>query len=371
MAFLGFGSSEDNRERMMIAAYYQQQQLQQQLQQQAQIAQQAEAKRVADAAEASRVAEEQRIAGIRAQEAEMARQAAARTAPVAPTVDPTKAAATVAQVPDIVAPAKNKTFADYQPFLNQRLALEGIGSDNPAYNEITNFFTGRVNEELSRDPSGLGFDPSTLYGETYNTLAEAQKRRYNAQLDTQLPSGFERTAFADTADDAVLDSILNSQRGTARSAVDTARSRGQLNDAGFAAALKGLDDAYTTGRSQAQEIGSGVLDRYRSALSTASSGLRDRANASSYGVNFDLAGGINDIRNRASGYASSLEGDIRSAIGERNFFDTNTLLGKAGTAQGFVNPGVKVGVPNDALTQTFIQNAEEKARRVQPNVGVF
>lgn len=157
-------------------------------------------------------------------------------------------------------------------------------------------------------------------------------------LDATYGNDYSYNTFGDASDDPIINAILSKQRGNAQTTIDMAKQRGQLNTAGYNAALSGLNDAQTTGLSDANAAGGAVLSRYRQNLDDALASLRN--NAAGANLNsFDLEGAKTGIANRVSDLNQNLTNDITAAVGSKNYFDTGKILGAAGTQQGYVNPG--------------------------------
>lgn len=117
-------------------------------------------------------------------------------------------------------------------------------------------YGGLLNQEVDRiattipdlaENPGTFFDPSFV-DRVLNNEQTATRDRNTRTVRGQFGEGFERNAVGDTSDDAILDSILGEQYGTARSTIDRARERGDLNDVGYTSALGSLDKAKDTGR---------------------------------------------------------------------------------------------------------------------------
>lgn len=190
----------------------------------------------------------------------------------------------------------------------------------------------------SRTGAAPGIDPSVAAAQANETALNDYRTGLAKDLDTTYGNDYSYKTFGDTADDAIINSILGKQRNTAQTAIDMAKQRGQLNTAGYNAALSGLNDAQTAAFSDANSVGAGVLGKYRQNLDDALAALRSGA-AGAQLNSFDLEGGKTNIANRIYDMNKNLSGDISSAVGAKNYFDTGKILGTAGTQQGYVNPG--------------------------------
>lgn len=241
---------------------------------------------------------------------------------------------------------------DPEGYLGARLGSAGIGG--PESERIASLYRSA----LSANP---GSDIPSAYNQAFETAQGDYRQGLLNQINNAYGNDLSTRAFADTADDEIINSILGKQRVSAQEGIDRAKSRGQLNTAGVNAATTSLGDLETRGRAEANQLGGGVLSRYRQNLDEALSGLRGRANTAGIGQRFDLAGGFQDINNRVENFQRSLGGDVQAAIGDRNFLNLGDILGRAGAQQGMVNPG------KFAVAQT---EDEDKKKQIQ-NRGVF
>lgn len=206
--------------------------------------------------------------------------------------------------------------------------------------------------DLDQNP-GSFFDPSFV-DRVLNNEQTAARDRNNRNVRSAFAPGFERTAVGDTSDDAILDSILEGQYSDARGTIDRARSRGDLNDQGYNAALGELDTARGTGRTTLTGIGDTVLGRYRDELT----GIANRANTAASGwslgdTDFDVNPFTTDLSSTRTRQQGSLEGDVRGAVGGTQLFDIGSILSK----------GAKVGGPTSgAEPNDFVQSVLNRRR---------
>lgn len=218
--------------------------------------------------------------------------------------------------------------------------------------------------ELNRVKSGLPeivdnandyFTPS-LWDNVWGDVRTNEKRKLGQGMDEFIGDGFDYNTFADTADDSILDGIIGDQYGDSLSTLQRALARGTINDAGMGYATKKLDQQKTAGRAKAEDMGLGVLQGYRTNLKNTATGIRGRLN------NWDLGDALNldtertRVNDEAGRYRNRMEGDILNAIGDTSFFDTDTILGKAGQASGVMNnppPLSGIGAGASPLLQSF------------------
>lgn len=189
--------------------------------------------------------------------------------------------------------------------------------------------------EIVNDTSTL-FTP-TLYDDAYSTVRSTARSGLNKNLDEFMGNGFEYNAFQDNSDDDYINSILGDQKTEAQAALDRAKARGQINDVGYGTGLKELGNQEIAGRAKANQLGLGVLSGYRKGLGDYNTSQRTRVDNFDLGDNFDVGGVKNRFDQTVGGYKGGMQGDILAALGGQNFFNTDTLVGKAGNASGVTN----------------------------------
>jgi hypothetical protein len=226
-----------------------------------------------------------------------------------------------------------------------------------------NQFSSVINQGLQtqrmlvpqRDPNPGQYFTDDLIDSILNREQGNRRINYTNQVSSMFTPGDSMTRFADTADDSYITDILNTQRSAAQRSVDMARSRGNLNNTGYQAALTALDDMYKSGLSEAQSIGGGVLSGYRGQLDSVANDARTAANNYSLGTSFDPTTYKSRYDTLAGDLTGRLEGDLRSALGDQEFFDLGTIITRGGNTQGAVNP--KMGLADAIAERERVRNA--------------
>jgi hypothetical protein len=95
----------------------------------------------------------------------------------------------------------------------------------------------------------------------------------------------------------------------------------------------------------------------------------DSAAAWDFGSSYDPTAEANRIRGYADERRGQLEGDIRGAVGGREFFDVNSLLGKATARAG--NQTTPTTQGTSALYDTFENEAQRNSNSTRANEGTF
>ncbi|CAB4197407.1 hypothetical protein UFOVP1323_26 [uncultured Caudovirales phage] len=217
-----------------------------------------------------------------------------------------------------------------------RDVVTGRGLD---YNEFESIINRALMDQKARIPQ-LDPNPATYFtSDIINnalTQEENQRRIRNTnQVNNEFAQGFDRTYIPDTADDSYINELLTGQKNQATQSLDFARKRGQLNDAGYNSAMGKLSEQEGGARSTLDTLGSSVLGKNRSSLST----IRDRAStgANTYslgGPSFSLDPYRNELNSAVEGFNKNLKGDITNALGGTQLFNVNDILLSGARAQG-------------------------------------
>jgi len=203
--------------------------------------------------------------------------------------------------------------------------------------------------EIVEDTSNL-FSPSLLE-DAISGVRTTQRNKVGAEVKNTFADDFGLQAFNDTADDPILQSILDSQKQEAVTALDRALARGGMNEAGRAIADRELENMTKMGLAKANSLGGTVLGGYRTQLDDAVGKVRSKANEWDFNSGFNLDKERGTIDSLKGSLSSRLEGDVLNALSGQSFFDTDVLLGKAGTGSGINNglPAASGAASNNGL----------------------
>lgn len=249
--------------------------------------------------------------------------------------------------------SKRQQDAVDQAAFGKRLLDSFTGAETSARSQLTDRgldpeqYWSPVEAELQRvrstipnlDPSPGAYFTPDIVDSVLNRQQDLTRTRNTNAVNERFGSGFERAAIGDSADDPLIDKIVNEEYDRAKSGIDASYKRGNLNDAGYNYATGELDRGKTTGKTTVSGFGDAVLNRYRGDLT----GIKDRAvtGANSYtlgGSSFDINPYADEVGTKTQSDLGNLEGDLRGAVGSTPLFDVGSILQKAGGAQGPVNP---------------------------------
>jgi len=254
-----------------------------------------------------------------------------------------------------------------------RLKSLGIEAGDPygIYSDVT----GRYNA-ANAGLSDMG-DYTTAFAPTVvdEALAGGRTRARNTirtGFEGALPRYYAEDMFGSTADDAILASILNQQYNDASADLMAARDRGQVSSIAYDRALRDLGTAKAGANTQLQTIGGNILAGLADDINTRRSAALDDIAAWDFGMApYDVTGETGRIKRRASEKLAGLEGDIRGAVGEREFFDVPGLIGKASARVGNQTTGTTGTTGASALYDTFANEALRKNETTKTNEGTF
>lgn len=240
-------------------------------------------------------------------------------------------------------------------------------------NEYATTNNAVINEILNRIPAGAD-DPGTYWeGSPQYAFDRAENvAQGNAMRDVDrvFAPNFEYTRYADTADDAILASILAEGRGEAEDYLQNLLARGVINDSGMTAGTKNIDKQAAQVKALLDQYGSATIEGGRAEGRDVANRARTAAggyklgspafNAGTYGTELDA---------KFADFLSGLETDIRGKITTPNLFDTSGLAMISGGGQGAGNLAydrrATSGLP------PVEDDEEEELNRISGSAGLF
>ena len=267
--------------------------------------------------------------------------------------------------------SKNAAYQGAQSGARNRLNALGIqaGDQYGLYSSIMGKYdSANAGLQQGADYSGA-FSPN-VYEEEIGSARTGQRNKYATAFGSQINPYYAEDTFGGTSDDAILSSILDTQYGDALADLQSARDRGQATSSVYDRAMRELDTGRATANTELQGIGRGVLEDIVGDINTRRQGSLDSAAAWDFGSTYDPTQEANRIRSYADERRSQLEGDVRGAVGGKEFFDINSLLGKAKARVGSASaPGSDSG--SSALLDTFANEATRNNTNIKANEGIF
>jgi len=249
-----------------------------------------------------------------------------------------------------------------------RLRSLGIESGDPY--GVYDQFTNRINTaDQSLQVGGdytSAFSP-TILDEILGSARTGQRNKYRTTFNEQVSPYYAEDTFGATSDDAILNSILDEQYNTAVSDLDAAKGRGQASQAVYDRALRDLGTAKYTANTDLQNIGRGIRESDITSVNQRRQAALDAAANWDFGTTYDPTSEASRVRSYAGERQAGLEGELRGAVGGKEYFDVNSLIGKAAARVGnATTPTTTAGT--SSLYDTFQNQAQQNAKT---NEGIF
>lgn len=256
--------------------------------------------------------------------------------------------------------AYNQALSNAQNQFNQR------GFDQQILDALNPRLTSELDRVRStipnRDPSPGNYFSNTIADTVMDDYRDQQVRSHNQAIDRFADTGFADNLWANTADDAILNSIISENYTPAAQQINNAFRRGSLNQQGFDTAMRDLDSQRTAATSNLQNVGQGVLSGFRTDLQDIGSQARTSANNFQLGDTFNPNTYQTQIDNMFADQQGRLEGSVRQAVGNDPLFDINSIIQGAGARQG-VTSG------NAPLLDNFYEAENQRRRGTRRGLG--
>jgi len=250
--------------------------------------------------------------------------------------------------------------------------LRGLGIESGDPYGVYDQFTNRINTANQSLQTGADFSGAfapTILDEILGSARTGQRNKYRTSFNEQVSPYYAEDTFGATSDDAILNSILDQQYADAMSGLDAAKGRGQASQAVYDRALKDLGTARYTANTDLQNIGRGVRQSDIDAINQRRQSALDSAANWDFGTTYDPMQEANRVRGYAGERQAGLEGELRGAVGGKEYFDINSLIGKAAARVGNATTPTTTG-GTGALYDTFQNQAAADAAN-KTNEGIF
>lgn len=253
----------------------------------------------------------------------------------------------------------------------QQISDLGINPDLASQYGVLDAYNALLDQYKSAlDPTNE--NPAYATTADFQQALDTANTKYTTDLRNQLNqnygNGFEYTLFPDTADDAILQAIIDQQKTDAQGVLDRAHARGQLNDVGYSRAETDLGNQGKAAMSTLQSIGGGVIADDRNRLTT----LRDNAltgiNNATLSSPYSLTPITDQLGKLGTELSGSLENDIYRDLGSQKFFDPSTAISTGGNTQGTINPS-KINFSANPLLSAFLTGSTNGRKSFGTNSG--
>lgn len=252
-------------------------------------------------------------------------------------------------------------------FLTQHLADLGY-TDNYGIGKRFNDLLSGARQNVPGEATDVGkyFD----FNDMFNTATAGAQTAEQGKLDTALrgltPTGWQQKYFADTADDPILQEILAQQKGDLESTLKRKFDRGQMSQGAYDYALGQEGQLSEGAMSNLQNIGGGVLSKYRSQLGDLASAFGNEVSGYKLGQTVDPNAWKTQLTDKQTSLQGSLKGDIMSALGNTQLFDPNALIAKSGSQAGPSNQPITGSNPSGSGSLPL-----EEEQRSTGTTGIF
>lgn len=230
----------------------------------------------------------------------------------------------------------------------------GQGLDPGAYASDIENAIASVESNVPRFGS-FGGAFSGIGPQLYGDLTRQLQSRSLGQAEDVIAGG---PRIADTADDAIIEKILQEQQAGAGGYVENLLKRGVVNRTGYDAAMRDVGTQADVGRSRLSDLGSTILGGGRSALEGIANQGRLAATGLRLGQQFDPSTIGQNLQKSFDEFMGGLEGKFR-AQAPTNIFNTGQLAQLAGQTQGPQNKAF-----NPAAVGGYGEDEEEENRGV-------
>jgi hypothetical protein len=249
-----------------------------------------------------------------------------------------------------------------------QLTARGINQQN------TGNYWGQISSGLSsgiQGMSGLTEDNyagkvDSLLDSLLNTATMDRRGDLQKSLDTSARSLYGDPTGNQATAQSLIDSILAPRENTARSFLENAMARGQVNPTRMTGASSVLDEQGLAARSNLDTLIQGLFDERRGTIDNSLSSARGAIADIGLTDRFSLDSLLGEARGAASNFDQNMQGKLLALVGGDPMFDPTGAIGRVNS--GMMNPGTEA---------TDLRNAivANRSRQTNPrglvNQGAF
>ena len=223
----------------------------------------------------------------------------------------------------------------------------------------------------SNDSNPASYFGDDLIDRALGRVRDSRRTQYGQQADQFAGNDFATKAVGDNFDDSALNNVYNEQYGDASDQLQRAFARGNLSPIGMSLAKQKLESQGKAGMSRLQDLGGGVLGKYRSELGDIGKAAHGAASSYDLGGTFDAGGYQRQIADKQGQFGQRLEGDVRDATKGEQLFNVDDIVGKAGVSQGLYNPATANSNTNINSSPIMDALGARKKRNTNSSAGAF
>jgi hypothetical protein len=202
---------------------------------------------------------------------------------------------------------------------------------------------GRIASTIAGIPNTQQADFDTYFSGLGDKLLADLENPYRRTATEAFDKRMPKDWVPQTADDAIIDSILGEQRTEADSFLKNMLDRGSITQQGYDAAYGDLDRQAGLGKPRLSEIGSGLINTGEANIDTEQSKLRGAYDTLKFDQPYDVEGDFSNLNKLANDFIGTLGSGIKTNLGGTKLFNTSGLGAIAGAAQGGQNTAFGTG----------------------------
>lgn len=218
-------------------------------------------------------------------------------------------------------------------------------------------------------------DPNQIYKNYLNDLLTSQKTSLQNNFNNQFQGYGTTNNYLDSlwnmdADKTFNQNYLNDYYNDTLSKLDSAKSRGLLNEAGYNSALDTLNKRNSAASAGVNALTDSVINNYRDDWSNLAGNIQTSIDNYNLGQrNMNLGEQWNNQYNDLFGrQQENFESELNNALSGYTPYDVSDILANARNSQGVINPQAT----DDSELLSALQEKESKKNKVGlGNQGIF
>ena len=237
-----------------------------------------------------------------------------------------------------------------------------MGLDDPRFTNALGIELDRIRSTIPElDPTPANYFGSNIADTVIGQERGIEQRSLRNALNQFAGNGFAMDRIQNTVDDGILAAILGDQYTGASETLLRAKDRGTINDDGYNAGLRILDNQRTAGNARLQDLGGGILEQGRTELRDIASTGFDRANNFDFGDPYSVDQTRTQLDSAYGDFSSGLEGKIYNALGGEQLFNIEDIISRSGTAAGLSNSSSSAS--NSSLLDALSKRQTERDKQ--------
>lgn len=233
---------------------------------------------------------------------------------------------------------RTNAYAAAENYGRQKLSSYGLDTNDQygIWQAFVNQLT-QNNNSLADNQDFSSALSNSVFDNILSDTRSSTRNKYARDFENELGSDYLDTTFANTIDDSILDAILGDQYTGAQTSLKNAMDRGQMSQSAYDRAISSLGTKKTAARGELETTGRGAISGLRSEVSTAYDNSKSKANNFDFGDTYDYKSEAQKIRDKSTDALSRLDSAVRQAVGDKQFFDANSIIQGAVAAGGASN----------------------------------